>query len=318
MEVSTVPVTLGFIATPPIGVVHQVRHARKSALQTIHRVYQTQKVCLFEFQNLNFKTTYSTLFMLLTLFWFITFSSFFLSDCMCGTSACNTQNGMTCMKEVKSSDDVLQCIKGVPSTSTVARPQCTETDGARLNDAECECGGTQVAPSPFLKDGRAIAYNGQLYMALEAFYCSYFYTDNNNCPLADASIKDTADDASVGTFCQKMYRDIPRGWSLVPASKDVITNVVDKYSFGTTNVVFSNGDMFQSGLNEQVDGTLNRNDEKFFIEKEDTITNTMTTSNLVVDSKNRFKPNSCTEVRRLLLPQRLPMISTAPITRLLI
>ena len=207
-----------------------------------------------------------------------------------------------------------QCID--VSTSTVARPQCTETDGARLNDAECECGGAQVAPSPFLQDGRAIAYNGQLYMTLEAFYCSYFYTDNNNCPLADAS-KDTSDDA-VGTFCQKMYRDIPYGWSLAPASKDVITNVVDKYSFGASYVVLSNGDMFQSGLKN---GALNRNDEEnFFIKKEDTITTTMTTSNLVVDSTNRFKPNSCTEVRMLLLPQRLPscMISTAPITRLLI
>jgi len=240
---------------------------------------------------------------------------------MCGTRACNAQNGMACYNSnandffVKSSDVDLQCIVGVPSTSTVARPQCTETDGARLNDAECECGGTQVAPSPFLKDGRAIAYNGQLYMALEAFYCSYFYTDNNNCPLADASIKDTSDDASVGTFCQKMYRDIPPGWSLAPASKDIITNVVDKYSFGASYIVLSNGDMFQSGLKN---GALNRNDEMFFIEKEDTITTTMTTSNLVVDSKNRFKPNSCTEVRRLLLPQRLPMISTAPITRLLI
>jgi hypothetical protein len=200
------------------------------------------------------------------------------------------------MKEVKSSDDVLQCIKGVPSTSTVARPQCTETDGAKMNDAECGCGGTQVAPSPFLKDGRAIAYNGQLYMALEAFYCPYFSTDNKNCPLADAS------NDAVGTFCQEIYRDIPRGWSLAPASKDVITNVVDKYSFGTTNVVLSNGDMFQSGLNEQVDGTLNRNDEKFLIEKDDIFdTTTMTTSNLVVDSTNRFKPNSCSKVRILLL-----------------
>jgi len=85
---------------------------------------------------------------------------------------------------------------------------------------------------------------------------------------------------------------------LAPASKDVITNVVDKYSFGASYVVLSNGDMFQSGLKN---GALNRNDEKFFIEKEDTITTTMTTSNLVVDSTNRFKPNSCSEVRILLL-----------------